>query len=110
MRNDSILHRLNLFYVEFLDQIIYFIIYSDEELIEEEEEEEEEEEDNDNVCAVCSAGGMLVCCDTCPLVYHLDCAIPPLKKVPRGKWQCQLCTGGTTKGKIKLPKCKETLL
>ncbi|XP_022332598.2 bromodomain adjacent to zinc finger domain protein 1A-like [Crassostrea virginica] len=79
---------------------------SDEELIEEEEEEEEEEEDNDNVCAVCSAGGMLVCCDTCPLVYHLDCAIPPLKKVPRGKWQCQLCTGVTTKGKIKLPKSK----
>lgn len=77
---------------------------SEEELVEESGEEEEEE--NDNVCAVCSTGGMLVCCDTCPLVYHLDCAVPPLKKVPRGKWQCQLCTGVTTKGKIKLPRAK----
>ncbi|XP_061168116.1 bromodomain adjacent to zinc finger domain protein 1A-like isoform X2 [Saccostrea echinata] len=76
---------------------------SDEEMMEESDEEDEE---NDNVCAVCSTGGMLVCCDTCPLVYHLDCAIPPLKKVPRGKWQCQLCTGITTTGKIKLPKAK----
>lgn len=90
-------------------EILYqlFSVSSEEELVEESGEEEEEE--NDNVCAVCSTGGMLVCCDTCPLVYHLDCTVPPLKKVPRGKWQCQLCTGVTTKGKIKLPRGKKTI-
>lgn len=107
--------RTKLFYVfKFLMKILcweilyqLFSVCSEEELVEESGEEEEEE--NENLCAVCSTGGMLVCCDTCPLVYHLDCAVPPLKKVPRGKWQCQLCTGVTTKGKIKLPRGKKTI-
>lgn len=78
----------------------------DEEDSSEDEEEESEEEDSeaDAECAVCNKGGMLVCCDACPLSYHVDCAVPPLKKVPRGKWLCQICLGTATSGKIKLPK------
>ncbi|XP_021368810.1 bromodomain adjacent to zinc finger domain protein 1A-like isoform X2 [Mizuhopecten yessoensis] len=68
-----------------------------------EEDEEEEEESNDNLCAVCSKAGMLICCDTCPLSYHLACAKPTLKKVPKGKWLCQKCSGVEKQGKIKLP-------
>ncbi|KAL3873559.1 hypothetical protein ACJMK2_036658 [Sinanodonta woodiana] len=68
---------------------------------EEEEEEEEEEIENDSVCAVCQKGGTLILCDNCPLSYHLACANPPLKKVPKGKWLCQICSGTDKKaGKI----------
>jgi len=60
-------------------------------------------EDLESACAVCSRGGTLVCCDSCPLMYHLTCAAPPLKKVPKGKWLCQICAGTDNKaGKIKM--------
>ena len=44
-------------------------------------------------CAVCSEGGELLCCDTCPLAYHIHCVYPPLRRIPRGNWACQVCTG-----------------
>ena len=44
-------------------------------------------------CAVCFEGGELLCCDTCPLAYHIHCVYPPLRRVPRGNWACQVCTG-----------------
>lgn len=71
------------------------------------DEDEEEEDENDNLCVICRKDGMLICCDQCPLSYHLACARPPLKKVPRGKWVCQVCTGAETKAaKVKLIKGK----
>lgn len=67
------------------------------------EDEESSEEELDSLCAVCSKSGTLVCCDNCPLSYHLGCAKPVLKKVPKGKWLCQVCAGTDTKsGKIKM--------
>ena len=30
-------------------------------------------------CVVCDLGGNLLCCDSCPRVYHLECLNPPLK-------------------------------
>lgn len=80
---------------------------SDDEEVEGEEEDSEEEQESDEEdveCAVCNKGGTLICCDACPLFYHLGCANPQLKKVPRGKWLCQICLGTGTSGKIKLPK------
>ena len=44
-------------------------------------------------CALCTEGGELLCCDTCPLAYHLGCAYPSLRRIPRGNWACQVCTG-----------------
>lgn len=44
-------------------------------------------------CAQCEQGGELLCCDVCPLAYHVDCAYPPLRRIPRGNWACQVCTG-----------------
>lgn len=71
-----------------------------------EESESESESEEDDVqsdaseksehgdqCAQCSEGGELLCCDTCPLAYHLHCAYPPLRRIPRGNWACQVCTG-----------------
>ncbi|XP_035677235.1 bromodomain adjacent to zinc finger domain protein 1A-like [Branchiostoma floridae] len=75
---------------------------SDEEESEEESEEEEEEEEkaavtaeieHADICSICSDGGVLVLCDTCPCAFHLLCADPPLNRIPRGKWRCQYCTG-----------------
>lgn len=87
----------------------YVYVHSDEEEEEEAEEEEmgeEEEEEHDSLCAVCDKTGMLICCDACPLSFHLNCAKPPLKKVPKGKWLCQMCSGHGKQGFIKLPKHK----
>ncbi|KAK7504212.1 hypothetical protein BaRGS_00004516 [Batillaria attramentaria] len=50
--------------------------------------------------------GKLILCDVCPRSYHLHCARPPLKKVPRGKWMCQVCVGGNRAGKIQIGKPK----
>ncbi|WCJ37135.1 Acyl-CoA N-acyltransferase with RING/FYVE/PHD-type zinc finger protein [Euphorbia peplus] len=43
-------------------------------------------------CVVCDVGGELLCCDTCPNTYHLQCLSPPLESVPTGDWQCQNCS------------------
>ncbi|XP_025801190.1 protein CHROMATIN REMODELING 4-like isoform X2 [Panicum hallii] len=51
-------------------------------------------------CVVCDLGGNLLCCDSCPRVYHLECLNPPLKRPPPGKWQCPRCR--PKKGSLKL--------
>ncbi|KAM6551425.1 hypothetical protein CsatB_001233 [Cannabis sativa] len=45
-------------------------------------------------CVVCDLGGNLLCCDSCPRTYHLQCLNPPLKRIPMGKWQCPSCQNG----------------
>ena len=35
--------------------------------------------------------GDLLCCETCPAVYHLGCLDPPLAEVPTGVWFCPVC-------------------
>ena len=68
----------------------------EEEEDEDEEDQEIEEEDSEgehaDYCHRCKDGGELLCCDKCPLAYHLECAFPPLKKIPDGDWWCQRCT------------------
>ncbi|KAL9329027.1 hypothetical protein ACSQ67_004030 [Phaseolus vulgaris] len=45
-------------------------------------------------CVICDVGGNLLCCDSCPRTYHLQCLDPPLKRIPNGKWQCPTCFEG----------------
>ncbi|XP_050535545.1 nucleosome-remodeling factor subunit NURF301 isoform X2 [Daktulosphaira vitifoliae] len=45
----------------------------------------------DDHCRVCHKVGDLLCCETCPAVFHLECAEPPLLDVPTEDWQCNLC-------------------
>ncbi|KAI5633082.1 PHD-finger domain-containing protein [Phthorimaea operculella] len=45
----------------------------------------------DDHCRVCHRLGDLLCCETCPAVYHLECVDPPLVDVPSEDWQCVLC-------------------
>ncbi|KAF5204706.1 Chromatin remodeling [Thalictrum thalictroides] len=42
-------------------------------------------------CVVCDVGGNLLCCESCPRTYHLQCLNPPLKRTPPGKWHCPTC-------------------
>ncbi|KAL8143153.1 hypothetical protein V2J09_016185 [Rumex salicifolius] len=42
-------------------------------------------------CEICNLGGNLLCCDSCPRTYHIDCLAPPLEGVPNGKWDCPSC-------------------
>ncbi|KAL8265884.1 hypothetical protein R6Q59_003228 [Mikania micrantha] len=42
-------------------------------------------------CVVCDLGGELLCCDSCPRTYHIECLDPPMKRIPNGKWNCPSC-------------------
>lgn len=49
-------------------------------------------DENDDYCCVCLDGGeeVIVCCDFCPKVFHLNCHIPVITDIPEGeaKWRC----------------------
>ncbi|XP_053689324.1 nucleosome-remodeling factor subunit NURF301 [Sabethes cyaneus] len=45
----------------------------------------------DDHCRICHRLGDLLCCETCPAVFHLECVDPPLVDVPNEDWQCNLC-------------------
>ncbi len=63
----------------------------------EEEDEEEEEGEGDSegehadYCNKCKDGGELLCCDSCPLAFHLSCLTPPMDDIPGGYWECPRC-------------------
>ena len=44
---------------------------------------------NKEECSICNEGGEVICCDTCPLVFHQHCL--KLKHMPDGEWQCPNC-------------------
>ncbi|XP_033127238.1 E3 ubiquitin-protein ligase TRIM33-like [Anneissia japonica] len=46
---------------------------------------------NEDWCAVCKNGGDLLCCDSCPRVFHLNCHIPILPNTPSDAFICTLC-------------------
>mmetsp|Transcript_16928 Transcript_16928/g.28840 ORF Transcript_16928/g.28840 Transcript_16928/m.28840 type:complete len:524 (-) Transcript_16928:104-1675(-) len=56
---------------------------------------------NQDYCSGCGDGGPLLCCDYCPVSYHLMCLNPPLCQVPEGKWACRKCDA------IKTPNTDE---
>lgn len=45
----------------------------------------------DDHCRICHRLGDLLCCETCPAVFHLECVDPPLVDIPNEDWQCNLC-------------------
>lgn len=63
-------------------------------------------------CIVCGGFrappiGKLVYCELCPRAYHNDCYIPPMLKVPRGKWYCANCASKAPPKKRAPRKPKE---
>lgn len=53
---------------------------------------------HDDHCRVCHKLGDLLCCETCPAVFHLTCLDPPLENVPNEEWVCSLCKGNQVSG------------
>ncbi|KAK9882651.1 hypothetical protein WA026_022517 [Henosepilachna vigintioctopunctata] len=54
----------------------------------------------DDHCRVCHKLGDLLCCETCPAVYHLECIDPPLYNVPEEDWQCGICRSHRVSGVV----------
>ncbi|XP_029635778.1 nucleosome-remodeling factor subunit BPTF isoform X3 [Octopus sinensis] len=53
----------------------------------------------DDHCRSCHKRlGDLLCCETCPAVYHLSCVDPPLQEVPEDDWLCSVCKSHQVKG------------
>jgi len=59
----------------------------------EESEAESEASHHGESCTVCDEEGTLILCESCPRSYHIECVYPPIRKVPRGRWFCQICNG-----------------
>ncbi|XP_033125490.1 histone-lysine N-methyltransferase NSD2-like [Anneissia japonica] len=43
-------------------------------------------------CFLCSKGGNLLCCESCPAAFHPDCI--GYTSIPEGRWFCRDCTNG----------------
>lgn len=54
----------------------------------------------DDHCRICHKLGDLLCCETCPAVYHLECVEPPLVNVPEEDWQCGICRSHKVTGVV----------
>ncbi|XP_063972664.1 nucleosome-remodeling factor subunit NURF301 isoform X2 [Diachasmimorpha longicaudata] len=54
----------------------------------------------DDHCRVCHRLGDLLCCETCPAVFHLECVEPPLVDVPTEDWQCSICKAHKVSGVV----------
>ena len=52
-------------------------------------------------CHTCKDGGELLCCDFCPLAYHLGCLTPPMECIPDGDWKCPRCEAKKLPGKVE---------
>lgn len=66
----------------------------------------------DRKCIVCGGHrqapvGKMILCELCPRAYHQDCYIPPLLKIPRGKWYCHDCVSKAPPPKKRPRKLKE---
>ncbi|XP_042904894.1 nucleosome-remodeling factor subunit BPTF [Parasteatoda tepidariorum] len=53
---------------------------------------------HDDHCRSCHKLGDLLCCETCPAVYHLACLDPPLEEVPSEDWTCVVCRANQVPG------------
>ncbi|GIX97254.1 nucleosome-remodeling factor subunit NURF301 [Caerostris darwini] len=53
---------------------------------------------HDDHCRACHKLGDLLCCETCPAVYHLACLDPPLQEVPTEDWTCAVCKANQVPG------------
>lgn len=59
------------------------------------DDEEESEEDEDcNICHRTGHSTKSILCDSCDKAFHIFCLMPPLAKVPDGKWICNNCIIG----------------
>ncbi|KAE8663836.1 Cyclin-dependent kinases regulatory subunit 1 [Hibiscus syriacus] len=54
--------------------------------------------ENDDLCSICLDGGGLLCCETCPRAFHIECISLP--RIPTGTWHCRYCQNTFEKEKF----------
>lgn len=65
------------------------------------DEHPDSEGEHADYCHTCKDGGELLCCDFCPLAYHLKCLVPPMSSIPNDDWRCPRCEAEPLEGKIE---------
>ena len=63
---------------------------------------------HNDICECCGGLGELLCCSTCNLVYHIECARPRLSALPEGDWSCAFCVAAGTGVKNTEPPLTKT--
>jgi hypothetical protein len=66
--------------------------------------------DSDDACRWCGEGGDLICCETCPAVWHIECLSPKLDSAPEGDWFCPTCSGTSARDLQWRGQCRERQL
>ncbi|XP_047317116.1 uncharacterized protein LOC124920631 [Impatiens glandulifera] len=56
------------------------------------------QEEKDDMCSICGDGGELLCCDSCPRVFHTVCVSLPA--IPENDWYCKYCQNTFQKEKF----------
>lgn len=51
-------------------------------------------------CHVCQGRGVLLCCDSCPYVFHPACLHPIITQRPSEYWHCPVCTQDYINGDV----------
>uniref|UniRef100_A0A1B6DUE7 Chromodomain-helicase-DNA-binding protein Mi-2 homolog n=1 Tax=Clastoptera arizonana TaxID=38151 RepID=A0A1B6DUE7_9HEMI len=62
--------------------------------------QDQDDDEHQEFCRVCSDGGELLCCDSCPSAYHTFCLNPPLTDIPDGDWKCPRCSCKPLPGRV----------
>lgn len=62
------------------------------------------------ICSYCNKSGLLVCCDTCPAMYHRRCLVQITNSsdIGDGFWSCPVCIEKREQ-EIKCPYCNENI-
>ncbi|XP_055996600.1 tyrosine-protein kinase BAZ1B-like isoform X2 [Ostrea edulis] len=55
---------------------------------------DESEIEHEEKCVQCGHDENLIFCAKCPAAFHLECHEPPLRRPPRGQWECNECKTG----------------
>ena len=63
--------------------------------------EDDSEGEHADFCHTCKDGGELLCCDNCPLAFHMTCLVPPMEIIPSGDWRCPRCEATPLEGKVQ---------
>ncbi|KAI8927354.1 hypothetical protein BC831DRAFT_181490 [Entophlyctis helioformis] len=62
--------------------------------------------ETDDNCTACLGKGKLLCCDTCPRVFHFSCVEEGFTEtnVPEGVWQCKVCVAINPESSLRAAK------
>lgn len=81
---------LNLYFNIIQKPMKQIILQKQQELKKKEQKKNKTKDIWNDKCEICKKKGKLLCCDSCPRVYHTKCV--GLKAIPKGDWYCPECS------------------